>query len=371
MLYQLSYGGVPQKGSGELAEGFEGVKRGSMLRAMTVDLRSDTVTKPGPEMRRAMAEAVVGDDIYGEDPTARALEERAAEVLGKEAALFVSSGTMGNQLALMIHCRPGDAVVIGEHAHCKLYESGAASAIAGVQFATAGRGGMFSATEMEAAVYPSEAYYMPRTRLVALEDTHNRAGGRVWDPEQARAVAARARELGLGVHLDGARIWNAAARLGTNAAGVAAPYDTVSACLSKGLGAPVGSILAGSRDAMTEARRFRKMLGGAMRQVGILCAAGLYALEHNVARIVEDHDNARRLAEGLADLPGLTVDLESVETNIVNFELDEAPLFEARMRERGILLSAFGPRDVRAVTHLDVSREGIDAALAAAREVRG
>lgn len=336
---------------------------------MTIDLRSDTVTKPGPAMREAMAHAEVGDDIYGEDPTAAALEARAAEVLGKEAALFVSSGTMGNQLGLMVHCRPGDDVIIGENAHCKLYESGAGGAVAGVQFTRAGSGGLFTADEMEAAMYPTAAYYMPRTRLVTVENTHNRGGGLVWPMEQATQVAERARALGLGTHLDGARIWNAAAALDRSPAELAAPFDTVSACLSKGLGAPVGSVLAGSKEAIAEAHRFRKMLGGAMRQVGILCAAGLYALEHHLGRIGEDHANARRFAEGVSTIDGVSVELASVQTNIVLLDVPDAPAFAEAMKARGVLLSPFGPQTIRVVTHLDVSEADIDRAVEVAREV--
>ncbi len=356
---------------------------------MTIDLRSDTVTQPSEAMREAMARAPVGDDVYGEDPSAKALEARAAEVLGKPAALFVSSGTMGNQVALMLHCRPGDDVIIGEHAHCKLYESGAGGAIAGVQFTVAGSGGLFDADELEAAMVPAAAYYMPRTRLVTVENTHNRAGGVVWDPADAEAVAERARSLGLGVHLDGARIWNAAAALGRPVAELCAPFDTVSVCLSKGLGAPVGSILAGSARRITEARRYRKMLGGAMRQVGILCAGGLYALEHNRERVAEDHANARRFAEAIAEVPGISVELERTQTNIVLFEVAgtagssaagssaagsspagaSAAAFVAAMAERGVLLSPFGPGTIRAVTHLDVSATDVLAAAAAVREV--
>ncbi|HJL15326.1 MAG TPA: GntG family PLP-dependent aldolase [Sandaracinaceae bacterium LLY-WYZ-13_1] len=336
---------------------------------MSIDLRSDTVTRPTEAMRRAMAAAEVGDDIYGEDPTARRLEERAAEVLGKEAAIFVPSGTMGNQLALLLHCRPGDDVVIGEHAHVKLYESGAAGALAGVQFTVAGAGGLFTAEELDAALYPTHAYYMPRTRLVAFENTHNRAGGVVWPQAQAEAVAAHARSLGLGTHLDGARIWNAAAASGRSPAALAAPFDTVSACFSKGLGAPVGSVLAASKARVEEARRFRKMLGGAMRQVGVVCAGALHALEHHVERVVEDHGNARTLAEGLAALDGVSVDLEGVQTNIVNFDLDDAPSAARRAGERGVLVSAIGPSRIRAVTHLDVSPGQIEEALGVFREV--
>ena len=338
---------------------------------MTIDLRSDTVTRPSPGMREAMARAPVGDDIYGEDPTARALEALAAELLGKEAALFVPSGTMGNQIALMLHCRPGDDVIIGQHAHCKLYESGAGAALGGVQFSVAGQGGRFSASELEAAMNPPAAFYTPRTRLVTIENTHNRAGGVVWPLDQVLAVTGMARALGLALHLDGARIWNAAAALGLDAATLCAPFDTVSACLSKGLGAPVGSILAGPKEMIETARRLRKMLGGAMRQVGILCAGGIYALEHNLTRIPVDHQRARRFAEAIAGLDGVRIDLASVQTNIVLFGVDDAAGFVDRMSERGVLLSAFGPGMIRVVTHLDVGEAHIDEASARVAEVLG
>lgn len=330
---------------------------------MRIDLRSDTVTQPSEGMRRAMAAAEVGDDIYGEDPTARRLEERAAELLGQEAALFVSSGTMGNQLALMLHCRRGDDVIVGADAHCSLYESGAAGGVAGVQLTVVGSGGTFGVQEMESAIHPPDAFYMPRTRVVAIENTHNRAGGIVWPQAQVEAVCARARELGLSTHLDGARIWNAAAATGRPHAELAAPFDTVTACFSKGLGAPAGSVLAGSVELIREARRLRKMLGGAMRQVGVLCAAALYALDHHLPRIAEDHDNARRLAAGLAVLDGIGLDLGAVVTNIVNFDVPDAPAFAARAREAGVLVNAMTPRRIRAVTHLDVDTSAIDRAL--------
>lgn len=332
-----------------------------------IDLRSDTVTRPTEGMRRAMATADVGDDVYGEDVTARRLEERAAELLGHERALFVSSGTMGNQIALMVHCRRGDDVIIGEDAHCALYESGAAGALAGVQLTVAGAGGTFTVEEMEALIHPPDAFHMPRTRLVAIENTHNRAGGLVWPPAQVEAVCARARELGLATHLDGARLWNASAALERPPAELATPFETVSACFSKGLGAPVGSVLAGDADAIGEARRIRKMLGGAMRQVGVLCAAALYALEHHLPRIAEDHANARRLAEGLEGLDGVVVERPS--TNIVNLEVADAGAFVARAREAGVLLNAMARRTVRAVTHLDVDAAAIDRAVDALASV--
>jgi threonine aldolase len=326
-----------------------------------IDLRSDTVTRPTEGMRRAMAAADVGDDIYGEDPTARRLEERAAELLGHEGALFVASGTMGNQIAMMLHCRRGDDVIVGEDAHTQLYESGGAGALAGVQLTVAGSGGTFTVEEMEALIHPLSDFHMPRTRLVAIENTHNRAGGLVWPPAQVEAVCARARELGLATHLDGARIWNAAAALERPVAELAAPFDTVSACFSKGLGAPVGSVLAGDADAIVEARRLRKMLGGAMRQVGVLCAAALYALDHHLPRIAGDHANARRLAEGLAGIESLTI--EQASTNIVNIEVADASAFVARAREAGVLLNAMTRRKVRAVTHLEIDAAAIERAI--------
>lgn len=327
-----------------------------------VDLRSDTVTRPTDAMRKAMAEAEVGDDVYGEDPTARALEERAADVLGKEAALFVPSGSMANQIALHLHCRPGDEVVVGEGAHCFFFEGGAGGAFAGVQFVPVGRGGLFGVADLEAAVKP-RVYYLAQTRLVALENTHNMAGGRVFPQDEVLTIAARARELGLAVHLDGARLWNAAVASGRSEAELAAPADTVSACFSKGLGAPVGSVIAGRRDVIEQAKRYRRMMGGAMRQVGVLCAAALHALDHHRSRIGEDHETARRLAVGLS-AAGLGCEPGDVETNIVMFDVPtDASEIVRRAAEGGVLLNAVGPRRVRAVTHLDVGPSDIDRAV--------
>jgi threonine aldolase len=327
---------------------------------MIVDLRSDTVTRPTSDMRRAMSEAEVGDDIYREDPTARALEERAAELLGKDAALFVPSGTMANQIALMLHCRPGDDVIIPKDAHVRLYESGGASAWAGVQFTEAGSGGSFDVAQLEASMHPPD-YHCPRSRLVSLENTHNRAGGRVFAQEGVLRVAERARTLGLALHLDGARIWNASARTGLSPATLAAPFDTVAACFSKGLGAPAGSVIAGSKALMSEALRIRKRLGGGMRQVGVLCAAALFALDHHRERLVTDHENARALAEAVSHVDGLSCEPEKAETNIVIFDSLRVPPQElcARAKAEGVLLSPFGGSSVRAVTHLDVDRAGI------------
>jgi threonine aldolase len=335
-----------------------------------IDLRSDTVTRPTAAMRQAMATAEVGDDVYGEDPTARRLEERAAELLGKEAAVFVPSGTMANQLALLVHCERGDEVIAGEGAHLHYYEGGAGGAWAGVQFAVVGRGGLFDAAAVEAAVRPV-GFTFPRSRLVALENTHNRAGGRVFPQPAVEAVATVARARGLSIHLDGARIWNAAVATGQEPAHLCAPADTVSACFSKGLGAPVGSVLAGTRAHVERARRFRRMLGGAMRQVGVLCAAALHALEHHRERLEQDHLHARALADGLADVPGIRCDPGAVETNIVLFERagEPAEAVAARLAARGVGVHAIGAHTLRAVTHLDVSLADVHAALEVIREV--
>lgn len=331
---------------------------------MPIDLRSDTVTKPSPEMRRAMAEADVGDDVYAEDPSAQRLEARVAELLGKPAALFVPSGTMSNQLSLLLHCRRGDAVVAGEGTHLVIYESGAAAAWAGVQFSIAGKGGLFTTEELDAALWPRNDS-MPRLSLLALENTHNRAGGAVWTLPALTAVAALARKRKLAVHLDGARLWNASVATGTSLADFAAVADTVSVCFSKGLGAPVGSALVGSADQIREARRLRKMMGGGMRQVGVLCAAALYALDHQRERLAEDHELAQRLARGLSSLPGLGVDLAAVQTNIVNIDVapGTAPNVALALKQKGVLLNATSSSRLRAVTHRDVQRGDIDAAI--------
>jgi threonine aldolase len=332
---------------------------------MPIDLRSDTVTRPGPEMLRAMAEAELGDDVFGEDPSAARLEAKVAELLGKPAALFVPSGTMANQIALLLHCRRGDAVVVGEGTHCMIYESGAAAAWAGVQFSVAGRGGLFDPEALD-AVTPPARDWLPRTSLVVLENTHNRAGGAVWEQGKLRAVCARAREHGLAVHLDGARLWNASVASGVPLAELAAPADTVSVCFSKGLGAPVGSALSGSREQIAHARRLRKMLGGGMRQVGVLCAAALYAVEHQRERLAEDHALARRLASGLAQLAGVSLDVRAVQTNIVNIDVaGSAEELARRLAERGVLIHATSASRLRAVTHRDVQAADIEATIAA------
>jgi threonine aldolase len=326
-----------------------------------IDLRSDTVTLPSPGMRQAMAAAPVGDDQYGEDPSVNRLQERIAELLDKEAALFVPSGTMANQVGLKILTRPGDDVVVGEEAHIVWHESGAAAANSGVQFTVAGRGGLFSAVDLRAAYKPPGHIVFPPTTLVAIENTHNRGGGVVFPQSDVVAICETARELGLASYLDGARLFNTAAATGGSLAELAAPFDVVSVALSKGLGCPVGSLIAGRYAGIVRARRARRMFGGAMRQSGILAAAGLYALDHNLARLVEDHVNAKTLAERLAGLRGVCLDLATVQSNIVIFRMEEASpdaaTIVARAQEAGVMISAFGERTIRAVTHLDVSRD--------------
>lgn len=325
-----------------------------MEAAGVIDLRSDTVTRPGRGMREAMMEAVVGDDVFGEDPTVRALEEEVASLLGKEAALFVPSGTMGNQVAIGLHTRPGDEVLVGEGAHCAWYESGAASAWWGAQAMVIGSGGMFDDSDVEAGIKP-EADWYPRTGLVAVENTHNRAGGRVWPLDQLGRVVEAARARRLSTHMDGARVWNAAVALGVAEATIARGFDTVSVCFSKGLGAPVGSALCGTRDHVRDARRIRKRLGGGMRQAGMLAAAALYGLRHHRDRMAEDHANARAIAEMVGSVRG--VEVGSVETNIVMVDtpaIGAERVVEAA-RSRGVLVALFGPHRVRVVTHLDVA----------------
>lgn len=321
-----------------------------------IDLRSDTVTRPGPAMRAAMARAEVGDDVYGEDPTVRLLEARVAELLGKEAAIFVPSGTMSNQIALLCHCRRGDEVYIGEGAHMAFNESGAGAAWAGVQFAEVGQGGTFTSDALAEVIKP-DVYYLPRARLVAIENTHNRAGGQVFPQPAIEGIASIARQRGLALHLDGARIWNAAAASGLSERELALPFDSVSVCFSKGLGAPVGSALLGSAKLVEEARRFRKMLGGGMRQVGVLAAGALYALEHHRARIVEDHVSAALFASGLAALTK-SAKIALPETNIVNVDLEvDASQVAEEAKHAGLLIAASAPRRLRAVFHLDAPKD--------------
>jgi threonine aldolase len=326
-----------------------------------IDLRSDTVTRPSPEMRAAIAAAPVGDDQYGDDPTVNALQERVAAMLGKEAALWFPSGTMANQVALRTLTRPGDDVIVSREAHAVWHETGGSAANAGVQLTEIGARGVFTADAFVAAIKPRDHPIYPPTALVEIENTHNRSGGIVFPQDEVVRICAHARQLGIASFLDGARIWNVTAATTIPVSELAAPFDLVAVSLSKGLGAPGGSLLAGPRDVIVRALRHRRMMGGAMRQVGIFAAAGIFALEHNLARLVDDHANARLLAERLARSPRIAIDPATVQTNILVFRLAadarDATTLVAKARERGVLINAFGPRTVRAVTHLDVSRD--------------
>ncbi|HKE39929.1 MAG TPA: threonine aldolase family protein [Casimicrobiaceae bacterium] len=312
-------------------------------------------------MRSAIAAAPVGDDQYGEDPTVNRLQERIAALLGKEAALFVPSGTMGNQIALRVLTRPGDDVIVSRESHAVWHETGAGGANAGVQFTEIGTRGVFTVAELLAAIKPRGHVVYPPTTLVEIENTHNRSGGVIFPQDEVERICAAAREREILSFLDGARLWNAAVASRRDLALLAGPFDLVSVALSKGLGAPVGSVLAGTRELIGRATRHRRMFGGAMRQAGILAAAGIYALDHNYERLAEDHANTRRIAERVATSSKVELDLASVQTNILVFKLglgapDAATVVE-RARQRGVLIFAFGPRVVRAVTHLDVSAD--------------
>jgi threonine aldolase len=340
-----------------------------------IDLRSDTVTKPTPAMRRAMAEAEVGDDVYGEDPTINRLQERAAEVFEKEAAIFVPTGSMGNQIAVKLHTRPGQEVVIEERGHIYNFEMATMSAFSGVlarPVKSIDGSGILNWDEISTGLHANTAYYVAPTGLIALENSHNLAGGSLLTRDRTEDICARAHERDLPVHLDGARIFNAAAALGETVANLARPADSVMFCLSKGLGAPVGSMLLGKREFIDEARVVRKMLGGGMRQAGVLAAAGLIALEESPKGLPDDHANAKLLAEGLAALPGIGIDPERIVTNIVIFDVTETGMTAdeicAQLRERGVLASGFGS-SIRAVTHYDVSRADIETALRELRRV--
>jgi threonine aldolase len=328
-----------------------------------IDLRSDTVTRPTPGMRRAMAEAEVGDDVYGEDPTVRRLEARVAERLGMEAAVFVPSGTQGNQIAIGVHTRPGEEVILEEGSHPFHYENGAIAALWGAQPRTvAGQRGILSPAQILAASRGKDDH-LPRSRLLILENTHNRGGGTVWKPGAFADAVAAGRAAGLLVHLDGARLFNAEVAAGVPASTWAKQSDSTTVCFSKGLGAPVGSVLSGNAAFVAEARRLRKRLGGGMRQAGFLAAACLYALDHHVARLAEDHENARVLARRLAEVPGVRVELDRVETNMVYAELPvDAPSFVPRLRAAGLLVNSVGPHAIRLVCHLDVDRAGCEQA---------
>ena len=321
-----------------------------------IDLRSDTVTKPTPEMRAAMAEAEVGDDVYGEDPTINRLEARAAEVFGREAAIFIPTGSMGNQIALRLHTQQGQEVVCESRAHVMDWEMGMAAVFSGCQLRTvAGQRGVLRWKDMEPALATSGLYYRAQTGLIWIENTHNMAGGTVTPLHVMRELVAGAHDRGLPIHLDGARVFNAAAALNTDVATLTQGFDTVNFCLSKGLCAPVGSLLVGTAEHIRRARPLRKALGGGMRQAGILAAAGLIALEQMPHRLHEDHANAKLLAQALSSIEGIGISPAEVETNIVIFSTQgDAPSLVAAMRERGVLASAIGPNSIRLVTHRDV-----------------
>ena len=338
-----------------------------------IDLRSDTVTKPTPAMRRAMFEAEVGDDVYGEDPTVNRLEERAARILGKPAALFVPTGTMGNQTAIRTHTRPGQEIICEDRSHIVLYEMGGPASLANCLTRTiATEDGLLDWAMISARVRGAGDHFQG-TGLISIENSHNVAGGRVYPQKTIAEICEKAHADSVPVHMDGARIFNAAAYLGITPAEVAEPVDSVMFCLSKGLGAPVGSMLAGSADFIKEARRVRKGLGGGMRQVGVLAAAGLTALDESPDKIPDDHANARYLAEALVEMPGLAIDPALVETNILFFDCAGTGMtageLSGRLKEAGVLANGLGGTRMRLVTHHDVSREDCEGAIAAMREI--
>jgi threonine aldolase len=337
-----------------------------------IDLRSDTVTMPTPEMRQAMVTSPLGDDVFGDDPMVNRLEEMAAARLGKEAAVFVPSGTMGNVAGVVVNARLGQELIADAESHVFLFEGAGAASIAGVQIRpVTTAGGVMSPEQIRAAVRPTDDLHQPITAAVSFEDTQNRHGGIVWPLEDLRAAAAAARSLGLRIHLDGARIFNAAVAQGLDVAEIAACGDTVTFCLSKGLGCPAGSVFCGDSESVNEARRWRKRLGGAMRQTGVLAAAGVVALNTMVDRLADDHANARTLAEGLAELPGITCDLARVQTNIVYFDVAGMTglEFEEECRKHDLLGGATDEHRVRFVTHNGISAQDVQAAIKICEEV--
>ena len=325
-----------------------------------IDLRSDTMTRPCKKMRAAISAAEVGDDMYGEDPSVNRLQAIAAELSGKQAALFVPTGTMANQIAIKIQSNPGESIICGANSHHWKYEAGAAGFISSVQVIVIPGDGRFDAHELRNHILPDLPFYSP-TRLLSIENSHNDGGGAIWESKSLAEVLAVAKEQDLACHLDGARLWNVSAATGRSIAQLAEGFDTVSLCLSKGLGAPIGSLLCGSNQLIARAQRVRRMLGGAMRQAGILAAAGIYAIKHNRTRLIEDHDNAKTLAQSLAKIPVLHIDPNDIHTNIVMVNIKnskiEAPRLAVLCAERGLQFFALGPHRFRLVTHLDVSHE--------------
>jgi threonine aldolase len=336
----------------------------------TIDLRSDTVTKPTPAMRQAMAEAEVGDDVLGDDATVTELERLTSECLGKDAAIFVPSGTMANQVAIRCHTRPGDEMLLDAKAHIYWYEAGGPAALSGVICRTLkGVRGVFSPDDVRAALRPIDIHFPP-TRLLAIENTHNLGGGAIWPLEQIQAVCSVAREAGIRTHLDGARLWNASVAAGIPESEYAKDFDSVSVCFSKGLGAPVGSALAGSTDFVERARRFRKQFGGGMRQAGIIAAGALHALIHHRERLVDDHTNAKRLASGLSEVPGIQVSRDKIDTNMVYFHVERwsATQLAELLKEMNVLVLPTGDHTIRAVTSLAVDADDIKKAVDAVRD---
>ncbi len=340
----------------------------------TIDLRSDTVTRPTAAMRAVMAEAPVGDDVFGDDPTVNKLEQKVADLLGKETALYVPSGTMSNQLAVNIHTQPGDELLCDLNCHIYNYEAGGPAVLSGVTCRTLdGDYGILDLSQLEDKIRNPDDPHLVKTRLVCLENTHNRGGGRIYPIEKIEAISQWARKAGLIMHLDGARLWNAIVATGISARAWAKHFDTVSVCFSKGLGAPVGSALAGPKAMIAKARRQRKLFGGGMRQAGIIAAACIHALDHHVERLADDHRNAQIIAQAIADTPGLHLEPPEVDTNLVWFRLDPhvgtAKDITARLKQQGILVHAAGPQKIRACTHLDVSKAQAERAAETLRQV--
>ncbi len=339
-----------------------------------IDLRSDTVTKPSPEMRKAMYEAEVGDDVYKEDPTVNELEEYVADLFGKDSALFVSSGVMGNQICLNVLTQPSDEVICERSAHIFQYESGTPAALSGIQLnLIEGTKGVFTPEQVEPLIRPESAYYMPRTRVVEIENTHNVAGGTINPIENIRAMQKLTDKHGLFLHMDGARLWNASVVTGISLSEYGSYFDSISVCLSKGLGAPIGSVIVGADGFIKEAFRVRKAWGGGMRQVGIIAAGGLYAVKNNIERLAEDHENADLLAEHLAQLQNVDIDLVSVETNIVMFKskIKSVEQVISECKENGLLLGPGGVGVLRIVTHMDISSEDVEKAKAIFSKILG
>ncbi len=334
---------------------------------MFIDLRSDTFTKPSPEMREEMKNAEVGDDVFGEDPTVNRLQKEVASLLGKEAGLFVASGVMGNQVAVNAHTQPGDEVILEQHAHIFYYEAGAPAMLSGVQLMPIpGEKGILTDESIEKALRPVNVHFPP-TRLICLENTHNRAGGKIYPLDEIKKISTIAKKHKLRMHLDGARLWNASVATGISLKEYGRYFDSVSVCFSKGLGAPVGSMVVGSKEYIKKAHRYRKIYGGGMRQAGIIAAGALYAVNNNIKRLSQDHDNAKKLAEGFNSIDGFSVDMDTVETNIVMVDIDKNFLTSeqvvAKLKKENVLILSVGSQRLRAVTHLDVDSSDIEQAV--------